>query len=286
MKLDMNAVWSRGMVLVRENFQLLAVIAGVFFLLPAMLINFIMPADETTVQVMNVLLDPNASQTAKDTAMAKASEIFGPVMGWTFALNIASFVGYGAMMALMGSSRPTVGEALVTGLKSVISVVGAFVIFMVLYFVVAVVLVVPIAMVAGAIGAPVLAVFAPFLVIVAAFYLMARMSLTLPVIVNEHALNPLKALKRSWDLTRPSAWGVLGFWGILTVAYLVILLLVGGVFAMIASLAGQGTVATLIVGLANGLLAVGAGMVMSGLAVAMHGQLAGPSEQDISSTFD
>lgn len=46
MKLDMNAIWSRGMALVRENLQLLAVIAGVFFLLPTLAFYFLVPGME------------------------------------------------------------------------------------------------------------------------------------------------------------------------------------------------------------------------------------------------
>ena len=286
MKLDMNAVWARGMTLARENLQLLAVLGGIFFLLPAMVINFMMPADPAATQVLQALMDPNASQAAKDAAFAKAGEIFGPVVALSFALNFISIIGYGTMMALMGPQRPTVGEALAIGVKSVFSVFVALVIFMLLYSVAALILIIPIALIAAAIGVPALAAFAPLPVMVMAIYLMARFSLTLPVTVNEGTFNPATALKRSWTLTKPSAWGVTGFWFILGFAYMVISLLLIGAIGVIAALAGGGTASAIILGLANGLLALAVGVVVAALAVAMHQQLAGPSERTLTETFD
>ena len=276
MKLDMNKVWTRCMVLVRENFQLLAVIAGVFILLPTMAMYFLIPG-------MEAFVTPGADP---EVVQERMLELIGPLLTYGLIGSVIQFVGYGAMVALMGENRPTVGEALGTGAKSMLSVIGAFVIFFVLYMVAAIVIVTPIAMLAGAIGVPGLAAIAPLFVIAIALFLMARFSLTMPVIVVEHMLNPLKAVKRSWDLTGPSQWGVLGFWLILGVAYMVISLLLLGVFGVIAALAGDGTTGMLILGLSNGLISMVVSMVLCGLAVAMHAQLAGPSEKDIAATFD
>lgn len=213
-------------------------------------------------------------------------EMLGPILAVGLVASVIQFTGYGAMIALMGGTRPTVGEALTTGAKSVLSIIAGFVIFLVLYMVAALVIMMPIAMLAGAIGVPGLAAIAPLFVFTIAVFLMARFSLTMPVIVIDNVLNPIKAVKRSWDLTGKSQWGVLGFWVILGVAYLVISLLLFGVLGMVAALAGGGTSSTLILGLTNGIISLVVSMVLCGLLVAMHGQLAGPSNEEISSTFE
>ncbi len=264
------------MVLLRENFQLLAVIAGVFLLLPAVAIYFLIPG-------MDEFLVPGADP---EVMQERVMEIIGPVLTYGFINSIIQFVGYGAMVALMGTSRPTVGEALGIGAKSVPSVLAALVIFLVLYMLAAIVIVVPITMLATAGGVPGLALTGPIFVVAVAIFLMARLSMSLPVIVIDRVLNPIKAVKRSWDLTGQAQWRVLIFWLILGVAYLVISLLVFGVFGAIAGLAGGGSAVTLILGLVNGLASMTVGMVLCGLAVAMHSQLSGPTDTEISATFD
>lgn len=276
MKLDMNAVWSRGMALVRENFQLLAVIAGVFILLPTVAMYFLIPD-------MQQFIVPG---TDPEVLRERMMELAGPLALYGLIGALIQYTGYGAMLALMGDNRPTVGEALSTGAKSVLPIIGSFIVFFVLYFIAAIVIVTPIALLAGATGVPALAAVAPLFVLALAIYLMARFSLTMPVVVLDHVLNPLKAIKRSWDLTGKSQWRVIAFWGVLFVAYMVISLLLMGVFGVIAAMFGGGTGSTLVLGLVNGLMALVISIILSGLLVAMHDQLSGPSERQISETFE
>lgn len=276
MKLDLNAVWSRGIALVRENFQLLAVIAGVFILLPTVAMYFLIPG-------MDQFIVPGADP---DVVQERMLEVIGPLLSYGLIGSVIQFVGYGAMVALMGDNRPTVGEALSTGAKSVLPILAGFIIFLVIYMVAAIVIVTPIAMLAGAVGVPGLAAIAPLFVIAVALFLMSRFSLTMPVVVVDHVFNPLKAVKRSWDLTGLSQWRVMGFWGILFVAYMVISLLLLGVFGVLAALFGSGTGGTLILGLTNGLISMVVAIVLSGLVVAMHAHLSGPGERTITETFE
>lgn len=276
MKLDMNAVWSRGMTLVRENFQLLAVIAGVFIMLPTIALYFLIPG-------MEELVVPGADP---EIVQQKMLDLIGPIATYGVIGSVIQFVGYGAMIALMGDNRPTVGEALSTGAKSVLTIIGGFIVFIVLYMVAAIVIVTPIAMLAGAAGIPGLAAIAPLFVIAVAVFLMARFSLTMPVVVIDHVFNPLKAVKRSWDITGRSQWGVIAFWGILFIAYMIISLLLMGVFGVVAAIFSGGAGGSLILGLVNGLISLVVAIVLSGLVVAMHAQLSGPSDRQISETFD
>ncbi|TRD10860.1 hypothetical protein FGU71_02570 [Erythrobacter insulae] len=276
MTFDMNQAWSRANVLARENFSLLAVIAGLFILLPTLVIYLMVPG-------MEALLSPSADPEILQEKMLEAA---GPLITWGLLGSIIQYTGYGAMVALMGDGRPTVAEALGTGAKSVATIIAAFLIFAVLYMVAAIVIVTPFAMLAGVIGVPGLAAIAPLLIIAVALFLMTRFSMTMPVVLIEKVLNPFRAVKRSWDMTRVHQWRILVFWAILGVAYIVISLLLVSVFGLIASFAGDGTASKLILGSVNGLMAMVVGIMLCALAVAIHGQLAGPSEADVTSTFE
>ena len=276
MNFDMGTTWSRAMELVKDNFQLLAVISGIFLLLPTLATYLFIPDIQT-------LLDPTADP---EVMAAQMQESLGPILGVGLIAMIFQFAGYGAMVALMGPNRPTVGEAIKTGLKIVLSTFGIFLIFMIAYFIIALVIMIPITMLAGAAGAPGLAVIAVALILVMIIVLLARMSMSMPVMVLENTLNPIKAVSRSLKLTGPKQWQIVLFWGILGAAYLVIALLITGVFGVVAALAGSSFVGTLILGLANGVMGMIVAMVVCGLAVAMYDQLAGPDGADITSTFD
>lgn len=276
MNFDMGTTWSRAMDLVRDNFQLLAVIAGIFLLLPTLAAYMLIPDIQT-------MMDPTADP---DVVAAQMQEIIGPLILVGLVAMVFQFAGYAAMVALMGETRPTVGEALKTGFKATPSLFGVLVVFMITYVLAAIVVAIPIGVIANLAGLPALSILAVLLVFAVVVYLLARMSMSMPVLVLEDTLNPLRAVARSFALTGPKQWAILLFWGVLFFAYMVVALLLTGVFGVIAAMAGSGAIATLILGLANGAIGMIVGMVVCGLAVAMYGQLAGPSEDDITETFE
>ncbi|MEL7199782.1 MAG: hypothetical protein AAGL10_15835 [Pseudomonadota bacterium] len=277
MQFDMSAAWSRGMELIRDNFSLLVIVAAVFLLLPSVAIYLMFPDFAT-------MADPTADQAAVE---AMVLDMIGPLIGIGLGAIIVQFAGYGAIIALMGDGRPTVGEAIVTGFKIVPSMIAVFVLFLVAYFLAALILIVPFSLLGGFLGSPeifgLLAVIPIFLMVI---YIAARMSLTMPVAILENTLNPFKAIWRSVKLTGPSQWSILIFWVVLFIAYFVIALLLGAVFGVLAAIAGTGVTAMLILGLLNGAIGMAIGLVICGVSVAMHRQLAGMSDEDIASTFD
>ncbi|MEM8725724.1 MAG: glycerophosphoryl diester phosphodiesterase membrane domain-containing protein [Pseudomonadota bacterium] len=276
MDFNMNTTWSRGTALVAENFQLLAIIAAVFVLIPSLMVYMAIPDFAS-------FIDPNADP---DVMFAQMSENAGPLAFWGILSMVLQFAGYAAMIALVGSSRPTVGEAIKSGFKAVPSVIGALLLFIVAYFIAAFVVMLPVGLLAAAVGSPVIAFVGPILILAAIIFLMARLSMTMPAIVLEQTANPVTAMMRSWRITAPHQWGVLGFWAVLFIAYFVISILVAGVFGVIAALASGATGSALILGLFNGILAMAIGMLVCGLTVAMFGQLAGPSTDEVSETFE
>lgn len=272
MSFNMNRTWSQAIGLMRSNFQLLAVIAGVFVLLPSLVMALVMP-------------EPFAFLRMSDNPerMAEAMRgMIGPLLAFGLVAFLLQMTGYGAMIALIGEDRPTVGEAIKRGAKSLPTIVGAFLLFIIVYVLLALVLSLLTALLAGLFGAATgegaagaVSAVLFFVLFLAVLYVMVRLSLTLPVIVLERDSNPITTMRRSWQLTRPHTWPIFGFYVLLVIAYFVISLLLFGVFGVIAAALGEGAGAALFLGFVNGLLGALVAMVFSGILVSMHQQLAG-----------
>ena len=276
MKFDMNTCWSRGIELLQGNFSLLIVIAGVFVMLPTIAIYLLVPD-------LQMLSDPNIDRSVIEDRMA---EIIGPILGVALISSLFQFVGQAAMIALMGEERPTVGQALGTGFKTLPSLVAVLFIYMVAFFIGAILITLPITLLAGVSGLPALAVLAMFPMLIFALWLLARMSMTMPALVLGATLNPLKAIQNSFALTKPHQWQVLLFWGVVYAVITIVSLLFNGVVGVVGAIVSTGTTAMLIAGISNGVTGAITGMIICALAVAMFGQLSGPSTQRIEETFD
>ena len=276
MNFDMNEIWSRAVELVKENFQLLAIVSAVFLLLPSVTIYLLLPS-------MQTLADPAADP---DVVAAQLQANLGPIITFGVISMLVQFAGYGAMIALMSGKRPTVGEAITTGVKITLSTLAVFIIFMLLYFIGAMIAIVPFSLLGAAIGSPALAVIGVLPALLVTVFVAGRMSMSMPVMVLEKTLNPITAVMRSFKLTHRRQWLIMIFWAVLGLCYIVIALLVSGVFGVVAALAGSGTVSALILGITNGLMGMVIGMLMCGIGVAMHGQLSGTDGETIESVFN
>lgn len=276
MNFDMNTVWSRGIDLLRDNFSLLVVIAGIFLLLPTVALYLFIPDFQT-------FADPTADP---EIVADKMGEILGPLLTGGLLATIVQFAGYGAMLALMGRDRPTVGQAIGTGFKIVPSTIAVFIIFMLAYIAGAVMIILPVTLIAGAVGSAALGIIGIIPVLVFVVWLMTRMSMSMPAMVLGKTLNPFTAVANSFRLTKAKQWAILLFWVVLVVAFTIISLLFNGVFGVVAALAASGTTQLLILGLANGVTSVVSGMLICALSVAMYDQLARPAEDDIEQVFD
>jgi len=276
MEFSMNATWARAVELVRDNLQLLAVIAGIFLLLPTMAAFLLIPD-------FQMLMDPAADEA--ETARI-IEEVLGPLSILVVVALVFNFAGYGAMVALMGRSRPTVGAALKTGFAIVPSMIGILLLFVIAYMIGSIAIVAPISLLASLGGAPALSIIGVVAVLVLVIWLLARLSLSLPALVLGETRNPAKAMMRSFRLTRPRQWGIALFWVVVFAIYGLISLLVSGVFGVIASLMGDGIAANAVLGLVNGAMSMAIGILISAIAVAMFAQLTGPDAEKIEQTFE
>ncbi|MFB0612576.1 hypothetical protein [Aurantiacibacter poecillastricola] len=270
---NLGQAWSRAMTLARGNFQFLAVIAGLFLFLPSLLFYVVMP--DTMGMMMTPADDPKAmAELFADQA--------GPIVGAAILLMLCSMVGYAAMVRLMGPGRPTVGEALSAAIRALPTLIGCILLFLVGYLLFSLVfglLVTALAMAVGPEGAAALMLV---LILVLIGYIFARLCIMMPVIVNEGVSNPITAYTRSWKLTKPAAWRIFGFFALLIVAYMVISLLVFGALGLIAAMVGGMFVLALVSSLIGMLVSV----VLSGILVAIHEQLACQSGPALGETFE
>lgn len=272
MTFDMNRTWSQAISLMRANLQLLAVISGIFLLLPTLAFYFAIP---DVFSMMALGEDP-------EEAAERMVDLIPQILGFGVVALLLQLVGYMAMIALIGDARPTVGEAIARGIKSLPTVVGTLVLFMAGYLLfsllVGLVIGLMVAVFGGTSGVvAALSWVVNLAMLVFMFYVFARLSLTLPVVVLERELNPWKALRRSWRLTAPRAWAILGFFSLLFVAYMVIAILLMTLASAFGFAAGEtmGGASLVVISLLYGLMGMVAAMLLSAILVSMHGQLAG-----------
>ena len=284
MKLDMNNAWQQGMALVRANWQLLLVFAGLFLFLPSVAMTITMPE----------VFSGMAGITEPEEVNAWVLENWPQFAGVTAIAMFFQFIGYMAMIALIGSHRPTVGEALKIAIMSLPSMIAAFIIFVIAYVVLIGLLSLIIGLIAGGLaaaglgeGGAVILVFILFIpLLIGQFYLMARLSMTMPAMVIERRLNPFGALSRSWSMTSRSGLRLLAFYALLTIAYFVILMVLSLFTSGVFGLAADASTATTGSAIVTGLLGAGFAMIFSGVIAAIYRQLAGPDAETMSETFE
>ena len=284
MTFDMNRTWAHALALLQANGQLLAIIAGVFLLLPGTLFYVALPDVMTTLSTQT---NPDPEQL-----MAMLRAAMGPLIVLGLVMFVAQTIGYLAMIALMGDDRPTVGEALRRALACLPTTIGVTLLLMLGYVLVALVgaLVLGLLIALGtAAGGTVLAGVLAFLggvaLVAGIVYLATRFILTMPIIALDGITGPWAVCKRSWELTRSHALKIFFFYVLIFAAYIVIAMILGSVFGVIAGLLGNGTGAALVLGLSNGLMGAAVAMLFSAIMVAMHRQLSGISVTTIDQTF-
>ncbi len=227
MKFDLDTAWKDTARLMRDNFGLLAVVAGVFYFVPyAAALLWIPGLAELTMGQF----DPS---TAEMEAMANEM-----LAGYWWALVILGIVqgaGLLAMLALLRRrANPTVGQAISTGGKSVLSYIGAQLLQAVILVLVAFLLIgIPVAT-----GLTPLAIIGGIAGLVAVAYILTKLSVAAPVIAIDGQLNPVAALTRSWHLTKGNSVRLFSFYFLLLVAYIVISTIVSMVLALLFAMGG------------------------------------------------
>lgn len=261
MKFDLDTAWKDTTRLLRDNFSLLAVVAGVFYFIPYAAALLWIPglADLTMGQ-----FDPSSPETE-----AMANEMFAGYWWALVLLGIVQGIGLLAMLALLKRrASPTVGQAISAGGKSVLSYIAAQLLQAVILAIVIFLL----------IGLPVASGLTPLAIIggiaglVVVAYVLTKLSIAAPIIAIDGQLNPVAALTRSWHLTKGNSVRLFFFYFLLLVAYIVISTIVSMVFALLFAMGGaevQSFGQAISASLMNALLA----LFFAGVLAAIHTQL-------------
>ncbi|MEE4153526.1 MAG: hypothetical protein V2I27_05150 [Erythrobacter sp.] len=265
----MNALWARTLVLMRENFQLLTALGGVFILLPTAALSLTLPPSAELQGPATVLFDPDSSQAAIQRAQAAIFEKMQPFTRWLLVSSTVQLVGYAALTALLGPAGLTVGQAIGRGAKAIVPLILALIVFNVIAFLVLLALLLALSPL-GPTAAGFIGLIASFMV---GLFLAARLSLTLPVMVTHKVWNPLAGLMRSWRLTAGNSRAAFIFWWLLLVSAGVIYILVSSVAGLAAALAPSEQSGALLSGVIMGCFSLSFGIVTCAAAAAMLEQL-------------
>lgn len=271
MKLDIGKAWDDAVAMLFGNRELVVVVAGAFLFLPALALGVLSPA-----------ADLEAAAADPEQLQAALSAYFSDNWPYIVAYGLVSTVGTLALLALLGrTQRPTVGEAINVGLKALIPyILAAVLVGMVigLFFGV----VAALSSIAGAAVGAILGIA----LFIATVFIYFRLVLIGPIMAIEGNLNPLAAIKGSWDLVKGNTRYVALFLVLLIVVLLIISTLVGGAFGLVAALIPSDTVSLWTMSFFEALIGAATSTISIAVYAALYKQLAGPSTEDVSETFE
>lgn len=274
MKFDLDTAWKDTTGLLSRNRGLLAVIAGVFFFLPYAALAIALPG----------MGDLEAAQASGnlDAMMGAINDLYASYWWVYLILAIVQGIGLLAMLALVRRrANPTVGQALSTGVKSVPTYIAAQLLQTALFAIVAGLLI----GVGAVTGLPALAVLGGVIAFVVVCYIVTKLSLAAPVIAIDGELNPIRALQRSWALTRGNSIRLFFFYLLLLAAFVVLSIVISLVLGLAFAIAGEQAALlgeAVISGLLNAIMIV----VIVCVLAAVHTQLGRLSDNPDATTED
>lgn len=268
MKLDMNLAWRDATAMIGANREVLLIVAGIFFFLPGLAMTFAMP--------------DFASALENQQQMERLVMEFYSGFWWLFLITfVAQIVGYLTLLNLLSTdSKPTVGEALRAGVGGLLPAIGAYLILTFGLGVIAAVLV----GVGAATGNGVVAGICFAAVFLLMVYAMIKSSLTGATIAIERIGNPVRALRRSWQLTKGNSSRLFIFFVLIMLVYFVASILVGVVFSVVFLALGP-TVGVITSGIASGIVSAIATLVFVAAIAATHRQLSGGTQKNVDEIF-
>lgn len=278
-KLDMGKAWTQATGLIGSNRDTIGAIAGLFFFLPAFALALFAPELVNPQPAAPAGADP---QVAMQAALDQMSKAYTDNWALFLALTIAQFVGSLSLLALLTDrGRPTVGEALRTGIQSILTYLAAQLLSA---LAVGLAVGIPLGIVAAA-GSPVAVVLVGFVLVLVAVYLFVKFSLIAPVIAIDGVRNPITALSQSWRLTKGNSFRIVAFMLLLFFTIGIIAALVSGIFGLIFSALGS-QIADIGTGLVSAIVNTFIGVIFLVVIAAVHRQLAGQSPEGLAQTFE
>lgn len=275
MKFDMGRAWNDAVALLSANRQVVLVVAGVFFFLPYLALILLLPDQMAAMQATG------GDSADPDAALRAMTSFYGDIWWALLLMAVIQGIGMLGLLALLTDrNRPTVAEALGKGAKYFLPYLGAQILIALALLVV---VLVPVTL--GAAAGAAVGLLTGLLAMVAIVYLLTKFSLATPVIVIDEVTNPVRALSRSWALTKGNSLRLFLFYLLLFIVLIVVALVLAIVIGVIAALAGPSG-ALIANGLMNALVNMVAVSVILAVLAAAHRQLSGPSAASVSEAFE
>jgi MFS family permease len=270
MRFDSNRAWTEATDIVKANRDVLWAVAGVFLVLPVFAITLLIPPPEPPAGA-----EPEALMDLMGAYYTQAAP-------WFLGMAAFQLIGTLTVLALFTDrTRPTVAEALQLGMKGLLPTILAQILAGMGFFLAAMVVIVP-----ASLAGPAFTVVAVLFVMVGFAYGVTRISMVPPVIMVEGQRNSLIALARSWQLTAANAWRLLFFYALLFVAFWIAILIVGGLIGLGLQLVLGDRIGTPLSAFVSSALQGVMSVYFIAVYAAVHRQLAGPSTDVTSSTFE
>jgi hypothetical protein len=266
---DSNRAWTGATAAIRANREVVFALAGVFFLLPSLVLALLFPQPQPV---------PGADEAAM---MAQAAAYYGKALPVALPMAVLQAAGtLGLLTLLTDRARPTVGEAIRAGFGALLPYIASQVI---LGMGLGLVFMLVVGVIAVAAGSQPLAMAAG---LAAALPIFVRFALTAPVVAIEKWRNPLSALRRSWQLTAGNTWRVLLFFALILLASGIVMAVVMGLAGIVLVLVLPAPAAVMAAAIISSTLGAGVVLVLVACLAATHAQLAGGSPDTIAEEFD
>ncbi len=275
-KLDLGRAWNEATALIAANKDVVLIVAGVFFFLPNVISTLLLPSQEAMVMQMEAM---GANPDPEDM-MAMIGDYFAQSWWIYLVFGLIQAAGVLGLLALLtDKARPTVGEALGFGVKALVPYLVAQILLGMALVLIPVLLI--------ALGAAVnegVGVLLGMIGLVVAVYVWIKFSLLSPVIAIEKTMNPVKALGRSWQLTKGNSFRLLAFYILLILAAGILSAIASMLLSLFAVLGDEIGLFAMAIG--GGLVSLAFTTIMLAVLASVHRQLSGGVEGGVGQTFD
>ena len=270
MKFDSNQAWKRAAAQVSTNRDVLAALAGVFFLLPSLAFALFMPQPAP----------PPGTPTAD--MLVTARNYYLTALPLVLPMLLLQALATLAMLTLFTDrDRPTVAQALRLAVLAILPYIAAQLLLCLglgafggLFG--------GLAALTGSVPVVVIVVAA---VVVLAAYVFVKTSLTAPVIAVERVRNPIVALRRSWRLTSGNSVRIALFYLLIGIAFLIVISIVMALVGIVLALALGPAIAEPVSAIVSSALGALMSVYFVAILAAVHRQLAGPPLEQQRATF-
>jgi hypothetical protein len=223
--------------LLKANLETILPIIGVFILLPAIIVGYMVP-------------EPVIDPAAADSGMGQLMQYYRDLAPWLVFTIITGTIAYATIYTLVfNPSRPTVGDAFRIGMAFFVPI-----------------------LLANLMGTVAMAVGLIFLIL-PGIYLIIKFLLAGPAIVAENIKNPIAALSRSWALTKNNSLYIFAFILIIGIVGVIVFLVLSMIFSAIFAMALPESASLLAVLLVNSILGAVFSTVMIFVIIAIYRQL-------------